>query len=260
MRKQLAVITLALMFLCGCGATTKTASTSTPGQPLDPQGNWLFTLTGSDGTTALQFAGDLFELTSPVVTSNEMPSGLLGYTCGALTAAGQASATNAINLTVTEAYLSNKPTFALTGTIAASQQSMSGTWTSQSACTATGVQVGTWTAQELAPVTDTWTGTASNSAAITATLTENTDQTSQLIGQVTGTVTLSGSCFTGPLTVPNGGHLGELLELTTSPDANGATLTVTGTVTPTATSITGTYTVAGGPCDGQTFTANLTHN
>jgi hypothetical protein len=242
-----------LALAVGCGSSSK----STPAQPLDPQGNWLFTFTGSDGSAGLQFAGQLYELTSPVVTSNEMPS---GFPCGGMTVAGQASGTNTINLTVTEVDEANKPTFALVGTIAESQQAMSGTWsTSDAACTDTGVDLGTWTAQELAPVTDTWTGTANNSTAITATLTEVTDQTSPNLGQVTGTVTLSGACFAGPLSVA-GGHLGEVLTLSSTPDASGATLSLTGTVDPAAVGIAGSFTVAGGPCDGQTFTANLTHD
>jgi hypothetical protein len=255
------------MFLAGCGASSKSIA-ATPGQPLDPQGNWLFTFTGSDGTTALQFAGQLFELTSPVVTSNGMSSAPFGFGCGGLHVNGQASGTNTINLTVTESEIQNSPSFALTGTIADDQEHMSGTFSSSDpdACTATGQSGGTWTAEELAPVTDTWTGTASDGAQITAALTENTDQTSTSMGQVTGTVTVSGPCFTGPMTLPawtsNGPqslHNGEALLFNTAPDANGATLSMSGTVDPAAVGITGSFTVTGGPCDGQTFTANLTH-
>ncbi len=251
---KLSVIVLGLLFLAGCGAATKT---TTPGQPLDPQGNWLFTFTGTDGATSLQFAGQLFELTSPIVTSNEMASAPFGFTCGGMTANGQASGTNTINLTVTEKDLANQPTFALTGTIAADQEHMTGTYSSSGACTATGQGAGTWAAQELTPVTGTWTGTASNNDTLALALTENTDQTSVNMGQVTGTATIGGACFASQLNL-TGTHLGESLTLQSAADANGAVLNVTATVDPAAGSISATFSISGGPCDSQTFTANLT--
>ncbi len=88
---------------------------------------------------------------------------------------------------------------------------------------------------------------------------------SAALGAVTGTVTVPGACFTGPLTlaVPSV-HVGETLSLNTSPDANGTTLSVwTGNegVSPDGSQATGVnFQIAGGPCDGETFTANLTHN
>jgi hypothetical protein len=266
-KKQFALLLLALMFLAGCGASTKT-TTATPGQPLDPQGNWLFSMEDSRGNS-WQFAGQLYELVPPVVTG---PNGLgvLDGACdggsgGALiVTSAQASGTDSITLNF--ASVGNQTAaYTLTGTIATDQEHMSGTYTGNSPC-GWSDPTGTWTAEELAPVTDTWTGTTDNSLTITAALTENTDQTSSSMGQVTGTVTVSGTCFTGPLTLPawtsdgpESLHDGEILILSSSPDTNGATLSMAGTVDPAAVSITGSFTVAGGPCDGETFTANLTH-
>lgn len=254
---------LLVVLAVGCGGSSKTSTGgTTPGQPLDPQGNWLFTFTG-DGQTApdLQFAGQLFELQSPVVTSNEMGSAPFGFTCGGLTANGQASSVNVINLTATAVdQISNPATFALTGTIADDQAHMSGTWTTTNTgggCVSDGKLSGTWTAQLLVAVTNNWTGTGSGSTTLTADLTENTDQTTINMGQVSGTFATSDTCFAGQLNV-TGLHLGESLTLNAT-DSNGTTFTLTGTVDPTGSTITGTYAVTGGPCDGQNDTFTLSH-
>jgi hypothetical protein len=256
----LSLIIVAALMTVACGSPAK-STTKTPTEPLDPQGNWLFTFTGTDGTPALEFAGQLFELTEPIVTSNEMGSAPFGFGCGGVTAAGQASGTNTINLTITEEEITGDPTFSLTGTIADSQAAMSGNWSAANAneaCTADGATAGTWSAQLLTAVTGTWTGSASDGAGLTAVVTENVDQTSVNMGQVTGTLTLSSSaCFTGPLTV-TGTHLGESLTLNSNPDPDGAVFAAHATVTPTATSATGSATITGGPCDGQTTSFSLT--
>jgi hypothetical protein len=54
---KIAVLALAAV-LTACGGSH--SKTMQPGAPLDPQGNWLFTFTGSSGSVQLEFAGQLF--------------------------------------------------------------------------------------------------------------------------------------------------------------------------------------------------------
>jgi hypothetical protein len=271
-----AVMIIVILSLAACGGGSKpiTNPTSpTQGLPLDPQGNWLFVFSGSK---SLNIAGQLYELSPPVVTSNPMgPVGNNFICAGSFTFAGQASGTNTITMTATQI---NTPgvlvKVSLTGTIADDQAHMSGTWTvSQSGDCLASTDSGTWTAQLLTAVTGNWSGTVSNGTnnlTVTAALTENVDQTSATMGQVTGTVTLLGSpCFASSdaMTLPPwnstsspGVHGGETLIIATAPDSNGVHIETVGTVTPDGTTFTPlTFTIGGGACDGQSFTGPLAH-
>ena len=194
---------------------------------------------------------------------------------GSFTFSGQASGTNTINLTADQTNISGgiPVSLSLTGAIAADQQHMSGTWNVSKAGTCLGSVNGSWTAQLIVPVTGNWSGTMSNAntdLTITAALTENTDQTTPTMGQVTGTVTLLGSpCFASSdsLNIPPwsttaspGIHGGETLVINTAPDANGVHLETVGSVTADGTTFTPvTFTLRGGVCDGQSFSGTLTH-
>lgn len=269
-----AVVVGLVVALVGCGGGGSMSTPVKNGKPLDPQGNWLFTFTFNNSTVFL--AGQLFELNPPTVTSNPMGT-LLGaaITCeGSFVLNGQASGTNSISLTLTGDAHEPDPSninLSLTGTIADNQQSMSGTYTANPGNCIDGP--GTWTAQLLTPVTGNWSGTVSNTSAnlsVAASLTENTDQTSPNMGQVTGTVMLSGMpCFssTETLTIPpgqtgvNGGssHVGENFFIVTSTDSNGISLETGGTVDQGATTYTPLgFKIHGGVCDGQNFTGTLT--
>ena len=275
MRKPIFVLALLLVVsMLGCGSKSSPVTTTPPpstSKPLDPQGNWIFTITGSSET--LVYAGQLYELTSPVVTSNP-----LGYVSGdsfcntSFNVAGQASGTATINLTATQTATQIPLILSLTGTIADSQAGMSGTWTNTSSAQCMGGQTsGTWSAQTLAPVTGTWSGTLNSSGAtisVSLALTEDTLQTDPDMGQVTGTVTISGSaCYnvSTPLTIPawtdNGTslHAGETLLIATAPDSNNSTIQSVGLVDTGATTYTiASFVVFGGPCDGQNFSGTLT--
>ena len=273
--KILVVVCLALLMV-GCGS--KSASVGPPPPPpppvtpLDPQGNWLFTLTGTNET--LVFAGQLYELVSPTVTSNPMgPVGVPNPNCTtSFSVGGQASGINTIDLNVVQQQVpAPASAFALTGTIADSQAAMSGTWTTTTAgLCMSGTSSGTWTATLLTAATGNWSGILTgNAGSITVTLglTENVDQTSPNMGQITGEVTITGSpCFSAQLTIPDwtsGGsslHAGETLIVATAPDVNGATTQESGTVDPGGTTYTvgSALSVFGGPCAGQTFLGTLT--
>lgn len=258
-------------------------------KPLDPQGNWLFTFTGSTNPNQgnLIAGGQLYELNPPVVTSNGLGAfapnqlpGIPGSSCfGQYSISGQASGSNTITLTLAPTNTSQSSALGatLTGTIADDQQHMSGTWTATQNAACMGVNTsGPWTAELLAPVTKSWSGTVSNGNGdllVTASLTENVDQTSPTMGQVTGTVTVSGSpCFPNAVTFnlptsfndPNGvgvhGNV-ELVLLTLA--NNGVQINMIGVVPTDASKINlespgPGLIVRGGSCDGQSFNGDLT--
>jgi hypothetical protein len=254
--KKITILAL-LMCLIGCGGSP--SKTTPPGQPLDPQGNWQFNMAASDNV-GLDFAGQLYELTSPVVTANSMFG--TGPDCrGTVNIGGQASGTDTITLNMTVSDSNTPATYALTGTIAPDQKSMSGTWSSSSTGGCTVQSEGTWSAILLPPVTGVWAGTGSNALSVSASLTENTDQRTPNMGQVSGTLTFGPSaCFSStlPLSTDYAGniHFGQSLTLTAM-DANGVTVSSTGSVGTTSTDYSAVFTITGGPCDGQTFTAEL---
>lgn len=277
----LSMILLALtLAFAGCGGSPQTQPGTKQSQPLDPQGNWLFTITDNRGDAPLVLGGELFELNPPTVTSNPIatPADLPVQCFGSFTMSGQASGTDSISLTAQQNGVNIPISIALTGTIAADQAHMSGSFaTNTSSGCFTGT--GTWSAQLLAPVTGNWTGTVSNAntnLTITASLTEDTSQTSITMGHVTGTVTLLGSpCFpsadtfnvTGPAT-PAVHVATDFVIFGSSPDANGVTITAFGIVDQDATTLTLQPTVQpeppnlqihGGVCDGQSFTGTLRH-
>ncbi|MGA8813558.1 MAG: hypothetical protein WB523_13505, partial [Candidatus Sulfotelmatobacter sp.] len=64
----LSLILVCATLLTACGSKTLGTSTTAPKQ-LDPQGNWLFILTDTNGNT-LTWGEELFELSPPAVTSN----------------------------------------------------------------------------------------------------------------------------------------------------------------------------------------------
>lgn len=254
---------------CGGHATTPPTTTK-PGEPLDPQGNWLFTFTSN---TTLVIAGQLLELNVPTVTSRTLapiPSTTQVNLCdGNFSMNGQASGTDSITLTAQQSTPSTffaPANLTLTGTIAADQAHMSGTYTTNTAnsCVKTS---GTWTASLLPAVTGTWTGTLgidnahTSDLSVTANLTEITDQTSPNMGQVTGTFTLSGSqCFATNETVTiatanPGVHLGETFNVITATNQDGISLEVSSQVSPDGHTFTPTFgfKIHGGTCDGQSF-------
>lgn len=287
--KLFAVLILALT-LAGCGGNpTSTPSHNPKGSPLDPQGNWLFTLTGSTNPNQgnLIAGGQLYELNPPVVTSNgvgafapnQLP-GITGSSCfGQFSISGQASGENTITMTLAPTNTSKDSALSatLTGTIATDQKHMSGTWTATQTATCMGANSGgPWSAELLAPVTGNWTGTVSNSKGdllVTASLTENVDQTSPNMGQVTGTFTVSGSpCFPNAVTFnlpssftdPNGfgAHANLQLNVLTLAN-NGVQINLVGFVATDASKINlefpgPGFIVKGGTCDGQSFNGDLT--
>lgn len=270
-RTLLAAILTVSLFFTACGGGAAPGSSSTGGTqhssgPLDPQGNWLFSFYAPDTSLQLRFAGELFELHPPIVTGVESGSSPFGFSCGGMTANGQASDVSTIIMTVTPSSKYVTP-FQLTGNIAPDEKSMSGTWTGGNGCTS--VTSGNWSAQLLAPVTGSWAGTADNGLLLAASLTEDTSQTSAQMGSISGTVTVTGGgCFNGPVTLastPGSAeniHLGEMLMLK-GKDGDGVTLaapfTAKNSVDPSGLKITGLYfEISGGKCDGQTFTADLT--
>lgn len=264
---KMLLVSAVLLGLAGCGGST-TSNLGNPQKPLDPQGNWVFNFSGTAQNVGI--AGQLFELTSPVVTSNGMAA--LNNACtGSFTVNGQASGTDTINLTLQQTGDKTNITASLTGTIAADQQHMNGTWTITTPGPCFSNTTGMWTAQLLTPVTGSWTGTVSNTTTdltFTSSFTENTDQTSQSMGQVTGTVTLLGTpCFPAADTFNLGTsvnfptlHAGERLIINPPADANNVTISAFGDVAPDATQVQNfNLFIHGGVCDGQSFTGTLTH-
>lgn len=262
MKKLVAFLfsTLLVLATIGCGGGGSTSSPINNNKPLDPQGNWLFTITGPN---TVVLAGQLFELNPPVVTSKSIftPPGAPVICGGSYTLNGSASGVNDISLTLAQP---NNLSLSLVGTIADDQQHMSGTYTT----TLSGCQSasGTWTARLLTSVTGNWSGTLSNNStnlAVTASLTENVDQTAPNMGRVTGTVTLLGSpCFASSetFTLSDSSHIGEDLVIITSANTDGISLEANGIVDPDATTFNPefAFTIHGGVCDGQNFTGSLT--
>ena len=292
MKKLISIAVLALTLavsalFTACGSSSKSSTpgaTTTSAKQLDPQGNWLFTVTDNNGTT-LTWGEELFELTPPAVTSNTgigyfvngdwFTMGVSGTVSGTATITYTATGTNGIPGSMGATPLG---TLSLTGTIAESQTSTSGTWTTTGlAGTYTaGFQAGdsgTWTAQLLAPVTGSYSGTLTgngNTISVAASFTENTSQTSGNMGDVTGTITISGSpCFNSgtPLDLYAAGnnlatiHIGEYFRGQTVPDANGQTVffqtSPTGVDPATAALNNIGFNISGGPCNGQQFTGTL---
>jgi hypothetical protein len=269
---SLVVLILVTLAFAGCGGSPQSQPGPTKqSQPLDPQGNWLFTFINNPGDTVLVVAGQLYELNPPTVTSNPMGTPLNQPGCdGSFTFNGQASGTDSISLTAQQINSKFNTKLNLTGTIAADQAHMSGAWTTEVPGCLGGT--GTWSAQLLTAMTGNWSGTLSNATTnltVTATLTENTDQTTTNMGMVTGTITLLGSpCFASADTfnIPPWNatstpsfHAGEMFILiSTSPDAEGVTISTSGPVDPGATTFTPLgFTIHGGACDGQNFTGTL---
>lgn len=257
---KLVLIIAALALTVGCGSSSKTVTTQ-PGQPLDPQGNWLFSLTDTQETWA--FAGQLYELTPPTVTA---PNGLNAFgscnagTAGNLVLSSPAQVTGTASITfnfVSSGQSTSPASYTLTGTIATDQQHISGNFTGSSPCGLVSPS-GSWTAQLIPSVTGTWTGTAQG-ATVTAAVTENTDQTSASMGQLTGTLDISGSpCIQpGTYNVQNALHVAESVNVSVS-DSTGTTLTGVFTVDPASpNSASGNVFYAGGTCDGQGFAFTL---
>lgn len=288
--KKLILIVLACALLVGCGGGSM--STTAPGNPksqqLDPQGNWLFTFTGSTNPNQgnLIAGGQLYELNPPAVTSNgvgaflpnQLP-GVSGSSCfGQYSISGQVSGESTITMTLAPTNTSKDSALGatLTGTIAADQKHMSGTWTATQTAICMGANTGgPWNAELLAPVTGNWSGTVSNGKGdllVTASLTENVDQTSLNMGQVTGTFTVSGSpCFPNAVTFnlpssftdPNGVGAHGNLQLTVLTLANnGVQINLVGFVAADGTKINLEFPgpgliVRGGACDGQSFNGDL---
>jgi hypothetical protein len=232
----LLVLTLAFT---GCSNITNAVPPvpKTNSQPLDPQGNWLFVLTDSHQST-WSFGGELFELTSPTVTSNNMGAVSDPLNCNVSPIlSGEASGTNSITLNLSGRVFSPStpvPVYTLTGTIADDQQHMSGSFTSaqNSGCIST--TSGTWTAMFIPAVNGTWNSTV-NGGTITLSMTENTDQTSINMGQITGTLTIGAGntcAAAGTYTFDAGSvHVGEVVQLLAT-DSNKVQLFMRLTVDP----------------------------
>jgi hypothetical protein len=248
----------ALVALAACGGST--SKTAPSGTPLDPQGNWQFTFVGQNASTV--FAGQLYELAPPVVTSN----GLWGQdiNCaggGSLFANGEASGTNEIALTVKQV-IPGYPelpfaTYSVTGTIAEDQQHMSGAWSTTFTNGCTVDASGTWTALLLAPASGNWAGTASDGSTVLLNLTENIDQTSQDMGAVSGSGVISNGCFAAGSIQYTGNHLGQSLTLSGA-DVQGNAVSVAGTEDVLGHTYDATISITSGACAGRKLTATLT--
>lgn len=286
------ILTLSILAVCvACGGkpTTTNNGGGVPvpaGKQLDPQGNWVFTMTAPN--TNLVLTGQLYELVPPAVTSVSIsgPDVCTGQPSLQQQAffgvAGTVSGTNDITITLTQQRSQNNvsATYTLTGTIAPDQQSITGTWASTNTNGCTVDTSGSFTATEVPPVTGTWAsqgetwysgynngaigvtpGTWINPGfAVTMNLTENTDQTSPNMGQVTGTISMTDAnipCFSGPLTITTGSHIGGgagTVNLSTAPDANGAVLfVVNAEMLPGPVAGMWSFSVQGGYCNNQTF-------
>ena len=264
MKHILLVVIFLTLALSGCSNINSAIPANPSQKPLDPQGNWLFILTDSNQST-WSFGGELFELTSPTVTSNGFLAVNDPLNCRVSPSmSGQASGTNSITLNVSGTVFSSKPTpaYTLTGTIADDQQHMSGSFTSTQTDGCITTTSGTWTAMQIPAINGTWSGTAS-SGTLTLSLTENTDQTSPNMGAVTGTITVSAgeTCaaagtYTLNPNVSTNVHVGEVVDLGIA-DSNGVLLGLHMTVDPaTNNSGVGGLTYTGGACDHQS--ANVT--
>ncbi len=191
LRRSLSLFLMVVsVVLVGCGGKPSTQPSGGSGSnPLDPQGNWEFNMlcSGNCGSTA-QFAGQLFELNPPTVTSKPMLAFSNGCGNFSLSVSGQASGTDSITFAVTELDTSRfhaSANFQFQGTIAADQNSMSGTWTSTETGGCVGSNSGTWEASLIAPFTGNYTGTSNTGGfSVSLGVTENTDQTSAQMGQL----------------------------------------------------------------------------
>lgn len=255
------ILTLAVTVGCGGSASSNHQHNNSP---LDPQGNWSFVFSSMNNAGIPPFGGQLYELNPPTVTSNQM--GAFTNACGNFTVsvAGSVSDTDSISLTVTQV----NPTFghtagiySLTGTIAQGEQSMSGTWTTTNTGGCFTDTNGTWTASVIAPLSGTYSGTSNTGVGISTTVTENTDQTSATMGYLTGSISLTNTSCLFPdslnLVVPSV-HVSNDVLLTSEPDANGVSVSMTGHGD--SNGFSGPFTFHGGICDGQMVPAVLNRN
>jgi hypothetical protein len=245
-----AVFLAVLITLTACGSNNLKTPVQSQQKPLDPQGNWIFSLQDQDGAK-WSFTGRLLELNPPTVTIP--PDGLwgmadchvgfggLGYVV--LSSPAQVTGTNSITFNlVSDSGATQPAAYMLTGTIADDQKHMSGTYTGTSPC---GVAdpTGPWTAHAIPPVTGNWTG--SN---ITASLTEDPNT-----GAISGTVTLNGTYNTiGPLMVDTdmSEHWGEWFGLAFAP--SGMSIGGSFTTDENTTTATGLFLIDNGsPLDQQ---------
>jgi hypothetical protein len=170
--------------------------------------------------------------------------------------AGSVSGTDSISLTVTQV---NAPfghvadgVYLLTGTIAADQQSMSGTWTSTNTGGCFTDTNGAWTASLIPPLSGTYTGTNNMGLSVSTTVTENTDQTSATMGFLTGSISVTNTSCMLPDTlnlVNPSVHVYNDVLLTSAPDANGVSVLMNGHGD--SGGFSGPLTFHGGVCDGQ---------
>lgn len=282
-----------LLTACGGGPAGSPNLALKNGGPLDPQGNWKFTLTNTTTNNTFTWAGALFEVSPPTVTSTGgTATSFAGncFLCVVMQINGTVSGTNSITLDAQQVGVvagQGSPVpqhFTLTGTIADDQQHMSGTWSQPAGVTipALGIAGGPWSAQLLGPVTGTYTGTLTEvnrfgnpiaspaTIAVSAALTEDTSQTDSQMGLVSGTINLTGGC-TASVNLPGGpsaalaSHEGFVFVFGSTADpGNGTTLFLNsvGALSDDGKTLTlqapALLQLTAGPCSGQYFAGTLT--
>lgn len=262
----IASASLVLAALTGCGVPpTNAAPTNPPTTPTAPvaltTGNWQGNLTAAAGkkplgviagtidqsggnTSSGQFTTAVFRIQAPCYAGTPVPSqGFVKDTAMTLN-----------SFAVEHQYLN------LTGTIAAGNGTISGTYAVNGGC-ADGSN-GSLALQRYAPFTGTYASAAAQTPGLSITTSQSDGADGSGAFPVAATAKFTNfGCFTeGTAMMTNNPEIsGASFDLLfTTNDRAGSTLHLTGTINVQATSVTSyTYTVAGGACSGMTGTGVL---
>jgi hypothetical protein len=182
----------AITLIAGCGGGS--GSSSTPGAPLDPSGNWSMKLTDANSNNLLLSA--LFDQQGSTVTAfSILAVGNANLSCVPFSATLANGTVQNVNQFSGDINTQNFGSIHFASTLNPQASQAQGTYTLTGSCWGV-ASSGTFTADEIPSVSGTWTGTVtcvsncptgSTTGTISATVTQN-DST----GVVTGTYTVSG--------------------------------------------------------------------
>lgn len=265
------VSTLTLGFMgCALPATTAPASSSSTPAPAPPvsvteniSGNWQGVLTAKSGTMALGILAGNIDQSGGVTSAGQFTTSVLRASSSCFTTVPSIPLQGFVSGTSVSlnSFAVDSQYIALNGTMANSGGIVTGTYAVNGGCADGGA--GTFTFTRYAPLTGTYTGSATDSTGTVHTVSITSTQSIGATGggafDLTGKATFSGfSCFTQS-TSAKGTISGSAVDLTfVTDDRAGSTIHMTGNATADAGGIASVlYAVSGGGCSGQTGTATL---